>query len=233
MRQKLSMVALIAIAVLGLSVALIQADFLQCVALANCPGSDNPDLINGSQGDDIIRGFDGGDTILGNAGDDNIGGDDGNDVIFGGLGADSLHGRDGNDILLAGPDLPDAGQLVFGSDDNDTANVFVTDVTYCLIVDLGDDTDLVNLIGFGPYTAVVPFGQAGFVEGWAYLQDPITGGDIYIFVEEATSDGAETINGLLSPNVVILAEDAQEVDDCRNNTTGGSAPGFSQPSPGP
>lgn len=69
MKRKLSIAALLMFALIGLSAALIQADFVQCIALVNCGvGGGNPDIINGSPGNDIIRGFGGGDVILGNDG---------------------------------------------------------------------------------------------------------------------------------------------------------------------
>lgn len=233
MKKRLSMAALLMFALLGLTSALSQADFIQCVALANCGYSDNPDVINGSNGDDSIRGFDGDDIILGGDGNDSIGGDDGNDVIIGGLGAETIEGRAGNDILLAGPDLPDAGQVVKGNDDNDTVNVFASDVSYCLYISNGAGTDVVNLVGFGPYTAFKPFGLTGFDFGWIHLVDPIAGGDIYIRVEENTDDGTETINGLLSPDVTFLPGNPQEVLDCNNSAPRSSdAVSFSKPSQG-
>jgi hypothetical protein len=154
------------------------------------------DDIDGGLGDDFISGNDGADDLSGN---------DGDDLIFGGLGSDYLRGDLGNDILVPGPDgEPNYMQCVDGGGGNDITTVFVSQTTGCLVINDGGGNDLVNLIGFGPYSAQHPFGQTGFADDWVYLVDPIGGGDIFISVDETTDGGIEVINGLLSPNVTIV-----------------------------
>ncbi|HRA81997.1 MAG TPA: type I secretion C-terminal target domain-containing protein, partial [Thauera sp.] len=67
--------------------------------------------INGTAGDDLIRGYAGNDTINAGAGDDLVyGGADndtvrggtGNDWLYGGQGADTLYGEAGNDVVIGG-----------------------------------------------------------------------------------------------------------------------------------
>ena len=56
-------------------------------------------LIEGTQGDDVILGTDGDDLIFGLAGNDIIFGGNGNDCIFGGSGDDIISGDDGDDTI--------------------------------------------------------------------------------------------------------------------------------------
>jgi Beta-propeller repeat./Hemolysin-type calcium-binding repeat (2 copies). len=83
-------------------------------------GSNSPNRIIGTDGDDILTGdsennvlmgmrgndsLDGGlgnDIIFGGKGSDTLLGSSGDDTLFGNRGADSLNGGDGNDILLGG-----------------------------------------------------------------------------------------------------------------------------------
>ena len=60
------------------------------------------DLVCGLGGDDIINGGDGNDTLLGDAGDDTLDGGDGNDKLVGGDGNDTLLGQGGRDIIQGG-----------------------------------------------------------------------------------------------------------------------------------
>jgi len=56
-------------------------------------------IIEGTQGDDVILGTDGDDLIFGLAGNDIISGGAGNDCIFGGYGDDIISGNDGDDTI--------------------------------------------------------------------------------------------------------------------------------------
>ena len=58
--------------------------------------------INGTRGNDIIRGTPGRDVICAGAGNDIVSGRGGNDVILGGSGNDILRGEDGNDRIEGG-----------------------------------------------------------------------------------------------------------------------------------
>jgi Ca2+-binding RTX toxin-like protein len=57
-------------------------------------------LIEGTQGDDVILGTDGDDLIFGLAGNDVISGGTGNDCIFGGYGDDIISGDNGDDTII-------------------------------------------------------------------------------------------------------------------------------------
>ena len=114
--------------------------------LPGCPkgglflGADKPDMLDGRDGDDEIRGLggpdhyldggDGNDIIYGGDGDDDpsskgqyavgLTGGDGNDTLYGGDGDDSVQGRNGEDVL-------------YGGDGNDVIGIFdgQRDKLYC------------------------------------------------------------------------------------------------------
>lgn len=65
-------------------------------------GSRSADVVNGLGGKDEIRGRDGNDILTGHGGADSLYGGRGNDKAFGGDGADLLKGKSGNDILFGG-----------------------------------------------------------------------------------------------------------------------------------
>ena len=106
-------------------------------------GTENPDLLNGYQGDDRVSGLEGGDqihgedgndTLLGNEGDDTLHGEDGNDELHGGAGNDALFGHNDSDTLYGG-----AGQdSLVGSEGND--HLFGGEGDDALHGDIGNDT---------------------------------------------------------------------------------------------
>ncbi|MGH9281097.1 MAG: calcium-binding protein [Acidimicrobiales bacterium] len=74
-------------------------------------GNGGDDVLDGGGGTDLILGGAGNDTLSGGAGDDCIAGQDGDDQLLGGDGNDTLLGLDGNDSMGGGPgdDLIDGG----------------------------------------------------------------------------------------------------------------------------
>jgi hypothetical protein len=189
-----------------------EANFVQCpVGGGNCSVAqgvtDASDIINGSQNvDQRIDGLGGDDLIFGNDSPDDIIGRAGNDIIFGGLGSDIIVGSEGDDIILPGPDTFNFSQNAGGRDGNDTFNVVVSEVTSCLFISGAEGIDVVNLIGFGPYSVSAPFdtfdedGEPDFI----LIVDPITGGRIFVEVSPDEVTSTEIINGLLTPNPTIL-----------------------------
>ena len=75
--------------------------------LCTITGTNGPDDLMGTTGDDVICGGNGHDTIDGLAGNDVIVGGNGKDVLVGGEGNDTLMGRNGNDEITgdAGVDV--------------------------------------------------------------------------------------------------------------------------------
>jgi hypothetical protein len=223
-------VGLLGLLVFGLTSTGLQANFVLCPAAGGTCGpaegtTDDADVIMGSSNDDDLLGFGGNDVIFAGPGDDSADGDEGgavpgNDIIIGGPGSDDLNGLEGNDILMPGPDNgPNLlGQFVNGNAGNDTTNVFVSEISSCLHIqdfpEFGGTSglDVVNLVGFGPYTAQKPFGQTGFGTTIIHVVDPITGGDIFIDVDEDSDEGIEVINGLLSPDVTFFNDELP--DEC-------------------
>ena len=65
-------------------------------------GTDGPDRLVGTAGDDEIRGEEGNDTLFGKGGHDILRGDEGNDSLSGGGGNDRLRGDKGDDTLTGG-----------------------------------------------------------------------------------------------------------------------------------
>jgi len=76
--------------------------------------SDN--VVNGTNGRDIIIGYGGKDTLNGLDGDDCIAGGDGDDKIYGTYGHDIIYGDDGKDTISGGT----GNNLIFGGADDDT-----------------------------------------------------------------------------------------------------------------
>lgn len=64
--------------------------------------SNGNDCVVGGPGDDIVHGSNGNDLLFGNEGDDRIDGSNGNDLIFGGDGNDIINGSNGNDMIEGG-----------------------------------------------------------------------------------------------------------------------------------
>lgn len=65
-------------------------------------GTDGNDLIFGLQGKDVLNGFGGQDCLVGGNGKDELNGEDGDDVLVGGNGKDELTGDDDDDVLVGG-----------------------------------------------------------------------------------------------------------------------------------
>ena len=84
-------------------------------------GTDEDDVIVGTDGNDQINGNSGDDIICGLNGTDNINGNNGNDIIFGGDGNDQINGNNDDDVLCAG-NGNDTIQWGNGSDKADGQN---------------------------------------------------------------------------------------------------------------
>ena len=113
------------------------------VALAvNRIGTDGPDTLRGTNGNDNLLGrgdndilfaLNGRDNLLGGPGNDwldthpmgfrrgdkNMVGGSGNDAVIGGRGSDNVLGEEGNDLVADGPDREFATDNVSGGDGND------------------------------------------------------------------------------------------------------------------
>lgn len=62
-------------------------------------GSDSPDWINGSRGEDQILGGDAGDLLHGGKDNDDLNGNTGDDWVYGDLGNDLVHGGQDDDVI--------------------------------------------------------------------------------------------------------------------------------------
>ncbi len=65
-------------------------------------GTPGDDILRGTAGRDNIEGKGGDDELRGRAGNDDLDGDRGNDKLYGGTGSDDLDGEAGNDSLFGG-----------------------------------------------------------------------------------------------------------------------------------
>jgi Ca2+-binding RTX toxin-like protein len=212
--MKLKLTVLLGVMALIAFSTLLPADFVQCPGESQCDGTANSDIINGSPLFDVIVGELGDDIVFGNDGPDSIYSQDDNDIAFGGNGSDWLDTGEGDDKLLPGPDDGIFHQTAVGGPDNDSFYTFASETSTCLYLAGDDGQDVAHLIGLGPYTAQQPFGQTGWVDGWVLAVDPISGGNILIWVTEDDDSGVETIHGLPSPNVTIIDLDGLSALDC-------------------
>lgn len=102
-------------------------------------GTNKPDRLFGSNGDDVISGKKGSDILYGG---------DGNDVLKGGRGKDILYGGDGDNILRGGK-----GNDVF----------FVPAEGFANIMDFKPGKDRVIISGFeNPHTPSEPYNGASY-----------------------------------------------------------------------
>ena len=122
-------------------------------------GSHAGETIYGLGGNDTIDGSYGNDTIYGGDGDDSIKSGRGNDIIHGGLGNDTIkldqgnatvYGGEGNDDIVVANGI----NLIDGGDGNDTITVNAHNTNTTIIGGLGDDYINMN---------VQPYSQAGNV----------------------------------------------------------------------
>ncbi len=79
-------------------------------------GVNGDDVICGDAGNDTLNGSNGNDTLLGGSGNDTLDGANGNDTLTGGAGNDSLTGGNGDDVLDGG----DNDDTLVGNNGNDT-----------------------------------------------------------------------------------------------------------------
>jgi RTX calcium-binding nonapeptide repeat (4 copies) len=110
MRRLTLLIATMAIA-LVLSAGAAVALTLDCTAGRGCVGTDEPDTLNGSIGNDDMDGRQATDQLFGNDGEDWMQGDayaptdtstDGDERLFGGAGFDGMIGYGGDDLLSGG-----------------------------------------------------------------------------------------------------------------------------------
>ncbi|MEQ8246256.1 MAG: VCBS domain-containing protein, partial [Alphaproteobacteria bacterium] len=143
-------------------------------------GTECGEYIYGTYQDDQIFGLGGGDAIFAGSGNDTVDGGEGNDWIFGGSGNDTLSGSDGNDYLTG----ESGNDTLYGGDGNDE-----------LYGSSGNDV----LIGGAGNDEIDGGSNDDFIEGGAG-EDEIEGGsgDDVIYGDTATvgeaPDYAEAVN---------------------------------------
>jgi Ca2+-binding RTX toxin-like protein len=95
--------------------AAITADPCNEIAGQVIDGTDGPDILYGTTGNDVFHGRDGDDIIYGYGGNDEIHGGGGDDILFGGPCHDDIYGNQGNDILAGSTGVDE----LYGRDDDD------------------------------------------------------------------------------------------------------------------
>lgn len=98
-------------------------------------GSASPSVIDAMAGDDIVIGREANDIIYARDGDDRIVGGSGDDVIFAGSGNDIVFAGDGDDIVFGGS----GNDIIHGEGGNDTLFGEDDDDTFVATLDDGDD----------------------------------------------------------------------------------------------
>jgi Ca2+-binding RTX toxin-like protein len=107
-------------------------------------GTDGPDVLQGTEGNDVILGFDGNDILLGAGGNDIMDGGDeedvlaggeGNDILNGGNNSDVLNGGAGTDILIGG----DGEDVLRGGEGNDILTGGLRSDVFLFDGDFGND----------------------------------------------------------------------------------------------
>ena len=126
MKRAMLLVGVVAMVVVVLSTGVAFAATFNCIANRGCIGTNGPDTLNGSTGDDFMDAMQDDDELFGNEGHDSISGDafaapnndtstDGNDLLEGGLGFDYLVGYGGADELSGG----DNGDFIFAEESSE------------------------------------------------------------------------------------------------------------------
>jgi Ca2+-binding RTX toxin-like protein len=82
-------------------------------------GTNGPDILRGTNGEDNLLGKAGKDVIPGLGGEDNLLGGRGNDAVGGGRGSDNVLGEGGNDYLQDGPFNESSEDNLSGGGGND------------------------------------------------------------------------------------------------------------------
>ncbi len=146
----------------------------------NVAGKAGDDIICLGDGDDRANGGQGDDIILGEGGDDNLSGSTGNDSIDGGDDRDTIKGESGDDTLIGG----DGGDRIEGAGGDDN-------------IDAGDGKDTA-LGGSGNDTMNMGAGDDKALGG--ANDDTINGGDGKDNI--SGNDGNDTLNGDSNKDVI-------------------------------
>lgn len=144
-------------------------------------GTDCPNTLYGTQGDDHIFGGRGNDTLFGNEGVNTMGGGDGDDLIYGGSGVDFVDGGNGSDRIFAadgnnrlsggaGNDIIYSGagnDVIYSSFGNDT--IWLGGGSDVIVLESGKDIDRVNNFQIGQTQLAVT--DSSLYMGLSYVQE--------------------------------------------------------------
>jgi Ca2+-binding RTX toxin-like protein len=170
----------------------------------NLDGSNGPDELTGTPGDDRLNGSNGKDTLTGLAGNDTLSGDNGDDILNGGAGVDKLAGGLGSDILTGGSE---ADTFVFAERGNSLMDK---------ITDLVIGTDIIDGFSAVSATNIAQVGAVSFLTSRgiaAKLTDSTFGANgAAIFTLnptelERTTEGETTEGEITNPRTSLLLND--------------------------
>ncbi len=99
-----------------LLISMIFTSYPTFVLASDITGTNLPNTVYGTMGDDKILGKDGKDNLYGSGGNDVVHGDKGDDFVGGDIGKDTLEGNDGNDVVQGGS----GADKIDGGNGNDT-----------------------------------------------------------------------------------------------------------------
>jgi Ca2+-binding RTX toxin-like protein len=189
-------------------------------------GSNDPDIVDGRAGNDLIFGYGDGsgvggtppvidpaggggadsDSLLGANGNDTVHAGGGADTLDGGAGLDSLNGGAGDDTLIGGA----ANDTMDGSEGSDTYWIAGTGNGADVYADSGaagedrilaasDNTKILLSSGFGPGSGIEQISANGFSDVSVYG----TSGDDLLDFSATTLHGLTWINGGLGNDTII------------------------------
>ena len=177
----------------------------------NISGTEQPDLLRGLEGADLIFGGGGDDRIEGGEDDDNLQGQAGSDVVFGGEGDDSLW-ENGSE-----------SDQLFGEAGNDRLvyMAVISPAAHSALLDGGSDDDYLEYSAFGAEDTGTLIGGSGGDEIWVF-----GGGGVVAVDAGADADIVRLANGS-TRSIVTLGGGADLLHLTTAGFNAGTAPSFS------
>lgn len=183
--------------------------FDQLHANAGPVGNGNDGGGGGGGGTNVINGTNGADVLTGTAGSDLINGKNGDDTIDGGAGDDKLHGQNGNDTLI----WDAADSQVMGGSGNDTLQVTNGDnvdlTTFGGVISGIENVDLANDPGANTLTLtaqdVLNISDTNTVTVTGTAADTVSAGAGW--VDGGVAGGYHTYTQVVGPDTATLVVD--------------------------
>jgi Ca2+-binding RTX toxin-like protein len=168
-------------------------------------GTTGDDLIRGYAGSDVINAREGDDLVFGGADNDTLRGGSGNDWLYGGQGNDTVYGDAGNDVLIGGAGDDNlyggAGADVFKWQlgDQGSTSAPAIDVVKDFAVAEGDVLDLRDLLVGDTHQGLDPGNLGEYLD---FNFEPGSGGNLGTTVVSVKTQGA----AMSAPDQIIRLE---------------------------